>query len=253
MRTPGKLALLLLAALFVPASTFAQGGATGALSGVVQDVSGAVIAGAKVSVQSEATGEVVRTLTTDSSGVFAATLLPVGTYSIAVNAIGFPATKFPGDAVRIAETTRMTVVMNVNVVREVVEVQSEVERVNTSDATTGGSLSAQTIADLPLATRNFQQLLALSAGATANLGNAAALRRGDARRARHGVRSIDWTCCRLWRPERKRRNSLQRHLGTPAVRNDDRGFISPGYLPHSPGDTAEQPFRVYLKHVQMRK
>ncbi len=38
---------------------FAQGGATGAISGVVQDPTGAVIANAKVSIKNEATGEVV--------------------------------------------------------------------------------------------------------------------------------------------------------------------------------------------------
>ena len=66
-------------------------------------------------------------------------------------------------------------------VAEVVEVQSEVAPVNTTDATTGQSLSNATITSLPLATRNFQQLLSLSAGASSNLNNAAALGRGDVR------------------------------------------------------------------------
>jgi hypothetical protein len=160
---------------------FAQGGATGAIGGVVQDASGAVIAGAKVNVKSEATGELLRQLTTDTSGLFTATLLPVGTYTVEVNAAGFPDTKFAGVVVRITETTRMTAVIKVSVVKEVVEVQSQVQQVDTTDATTGQSLGAKTIADLPLATRNFQQLLDLSAGASANLNNAAALGRGDVR------------------------------------------------------------------------
>ena len=46
---------------------FAQGGATGAIGGVVQDASGAVIANAKVSIKNEATGEVLRQVTTDAS------------------------------------------------------------------------------------------------------------------------------------------------------------------------------------------
>jgi len=128
---------------------FAQGGATGAISGVAQDASGAVIANAKVSVKSEATGEVLRQVTTDTSGLFTVTLLPVGLYTVEVNAAGFPDTKFPGVVVRITETTRMTAVMKVSAVKEVVEVQSEVEQVNTTDATTGQSLGAQTITDLP--------------------------------------------------------------------------------------------------------
>jgi len=157
---------------------FAQGGATGAIAGLVQDASGAVIANAKVSVKSEATGEILREATTDASGSFTATLLPVGAYTVEVTTAGFPVTRFPGILVRITETTRMTGVMNVSVVKEVVEVQSQVEQVNTTDATTGQSLGAQTITDLPLATRNFQQLLTLSAGASSDLNNASQLGRG---------------------------------------------------------------------------
>jgi hypothetical protein len=176
-----KLAVLLPLLLFIASLAFAQGGATGAISGVVQDSSGAVIANAKVSITSEATGEVLRQLTTNASGLFNALLLPVGTYTVEVNAAGFPVTKFPGLVVRITETTRMTAVIKVSTVKQVVEVQAEAETVNTSDATTGESISSATVNTLPLATRNFQQLLDLSAGASASLNNAASLGRGDVR------------------------------------------------------------------------
>ncbi len=173
---------MMASGLFLAVSTgmmLAQGGATGAIGGAVQDASGAVIANAKVSIKSEATGEVLRVVTSDASGLFTATLLPVGTYTVEVNAAGFPDTKFPGVVVRITETTRMTAVMKVSTVKEVVEVQSQVEQVNTTDATTGQSLGAQTITDLPLATRNFQQLLTLSSGASSDLNGAAQLGRGS--------------------------------------------------------------------------
>ncbi len=81
----------------------------------------------------------------------------------------------------ITETTRLTASLKVTSVTQVVEVQSEVAQVDTTDATTGESLSNATITSLPLATRNFQQLLSLSAGASSNLNNAAALGRGDVR------------------------------------------------------------------------
>lgn len=173
------LAMLLLSSLSFASLVFAQGGATGAISGVVQDASGAVLAGAQVNITSEATGEVIRQTTTDSSGAFTASLLPVGTYAVIVTAKGFPNTKYPGVVVRITETTRMTATLKPATVQEVVDVQSQVEQVNTSDATTGQSLGTQTINDLPLATRNFQQLLALSAGASSDLNGAAQLGRGQ--------------------------------------------------------------------------
>jgi hypothetical protein len=57
-------AVLLLLSLFVGSLAFAQGGATGAIAGVVQDASGAVVANAKVTVTSEATNEALRQVTT---------------------------------------------------------------------------------------------------------------------------------------------------------------------------------------------
>ena len=171
--------VLVLLSLCLASISLAQGGATGAIGGIVQDPSGAVIAGAKINITSETTGEVVRQTTSDASGSFIATLLPVGNYTVEVQAQGFPDTKFPGVTVRITETTRMTAVVKVSTVKQVVEVQSIVEQVNTTDATTGQSIGSQTITDLPLATRNFQQLLALSAGASTDLNGAAQLGRGQ--------------------------------------------------------------------------
>jgi hypothetical protein len=173
--------VLSIAVSFFASSAFAQGGATGAIGGVVQDASGAVIANAKVTVTSEATGEVLRQLKTDATGAFNASLLPAGTYTVEVNVAGFPDTKFPGITVRITETTRITASLKLSAVKEVVEVQSEAEQVNTTDATTGQAISSTTVSTLPLATRNFQQLLDLSAGASADLNSAAALGRGNVR------------------------------------------------------------------------
>jgi len=162
-------------------TAWAQGGATGAISGTVQDATGAAVANAQVDIISEATGQTVRRVTSDSSGLFNATLLPVDSYRLEVSAKGFATVRFPGILVRITETTRVTAVVKIGGVKEVVEVQSEVAQVNTADPTTGQSVGSQTITSLPLATRNFQQLLDLNAGATANLNNAAALGRGDVR------------------------------------------------------------------------
>jgi hypothetical protein len=173
--------VLMLLVLCLGSLAFAQGGATGAISGVVQDASGAVIANAKVNVTSEATGELLRQLKTDASGLFNVTLLPVGNYTVEVNAAGFPVTKFPGVTVRITETTRITAVIKVSTVKEVVEVQAEAEQIDTTDATTGEAISSTTVSTLPLATRNFQQLLDLSAGASADLNSAASLGRGNVR------------------------------------------------------------------------
>jgi len=158
---------------------FAQGGATGAISGTVEDASGAVVSGAKVKITSEATGQQVRELTTDEAGIFTATLLPVGNYAVEVNATGFAPSKFTGIAVSITETTRMIATLKVSSSQQEVVVESQVTQIDTADAATGESVGTETITTLPLATRNFQQILTLSAGASSDLNNASQLGRGQ--------------------------------------------------------------------------
>ena len=159
--------------------TLAQGGATGAITGTVQDASGAVISGAQVNVINEATGQVIRKISTDLSGTVTATLLPVGNYSLEVSAPGFATSRVSGIVVRITETTRLTAALQVSPIKERLVVQAQVANVETTTATTGESLGSTTITSLPLATRNFQQLLTLSAGASSDLNNASQLGRGQ--------------------------------------------------------------------------
>jgi hypothetical protein len=165
--------------LCVVNTAWAQGGATGAISGTVQDASGAGVPNARVSIISEATGQSLREVTADSGGLFTAPLLPVGTYTVQVTAPGFAVTKFAGIVVNITETTRMTAALKPATIKETVEVQYELAPVETTAATTGESLGNTTITTLPLATRNFQQLLTLSAGASSDLNGASALGRGQ--------------------------------------------------------------------------
>ena len=88
MRCLQKIVVIAVFALSLSAMLIAQGGATGAISGTLQDAHGRVLAGAKVEVISEATGLTVRALGSDASGGFNV-LLPAANYSIAVEAEGF--------------------------------------------------------------------------------------------------------------------------------------------------------------------
>jgi hypothetical protein len=178
MRKWGRGLGLVLLFLCVALRTSGQGGATGAITGAVQDKSGREVTGAKVTALNESTKEVLRTEVTDSSGLFTMTLLPAGTYTIQVTADGFADTKAVGVAVRVTETTRLTIPLQLKSVQQSVEVSADVFTVRTTDATTGESLVGSTISALPLATQNFQQLLTLSAGASSSLNSASQLGRG---------------------------------------------------------------------------
>jgi hypothetical protein len=175
----GRCVTLVLLLLCGSLRAFGQGGATGAITGVVQDSSGGAVAGAKVQIVSEATGQVVRDLVTDSSGSFTAPLLPVGSYTVEVSAAGFATTKFTGVLVRVTETSRMTAVLKVAQTAQTVEVTAQVATVDTTSAVTGQALGSTTITELPLPTQNFQQLLTLSSGASSSVYNASQLGRGS--------------------------------------------------------------------------
>src|SRR2546429_1581482 len=125
-----------------------QGGATGAITGTVEDPSGAVLAGADVRILNQDTGALSRTLKTDANGSFTATLLPVGTYTVSVSSSGFQEASITGVVVRITETTRMEAKLRPTAVQQQIEVQAIIQAVDTSTATTGQAIEANTIRTL---------------------------------------------------------------------------------------------------------
>jgi hypothetical protein len=181
-------ALVSVVVLLTAGYLLAQGGATGAITGTVTDPTGAYVTNADVQIVNQGTGAVARTLKTDANGSFTAPLLPVGTYTVTVATPSFQEAKFTDIVVRVTETTRMTAKVAPLKVIEKVEVEAEVQQVETTTAATGQAIESQTIRELPLATQNFEQLLTLSTGAQSDLNASAQLGRGNVRVIVNGQR-----------------------------------------------------------------
>ncbi len=188
MASISRFIVLSVVAMALTAQVLAQGGATGAITGTVEDPSGAVVANAEVRITNQLTGVLERTLNTGPDGNFTAPLLPVGTYSVSIKSSGFAEGTFANVVVRVTETTRVTAKLTTKAVQQKIEVQAEVQAVDTTDATTGQAIESNTIRALPLATQNFQQLLTLSTGAQSELNAAAQLGRGQVRIQVNGQR-----------------------------------------------------------------
>jgi len=180
--------VLIGGALLGANASYGQGGATGAISGVVVDTSGGSIAAADVQIVDSRTESMVRKLATNTDGIFVGTLLPPGNYVVVVNKPGFAEARATGMEVRVTETTRVTITLKPGAVSEKVEISAQVTSVETSNATTGQSLGTATIRELPLATQNYQQLLTLSSGAQSELNAAAQLGRGSVKLFVNGQR-----------------------------------------------------------------
>lgn len=160
--------------MFYTINLFGQG-TNGQISGTVTDQTGAVIAGATVQVTSIGTN-LTRQTTTNESGFYAFQALPIGRYSVEISSQGFQTLKTEV-VVNVTQTTTLSPELSVSGSDVVVDVLPPLTQTET--AQTGRVVQEETIRQLPLPTRNFQQLLTLSPGAQNSLSNSTELGRGD--------------------------------------------------------------------------
>lgn len=153
-------------------------GDTGQLNGTVVDANGAVVVGASVKLISQSTSQ-VREMVTGESGEFAFLLLPPGRYKLEVSANGFRTTLIDDANVNITQTTSLLIHLDAATVAGVVTINADPPLVQQESSQMGRVLEGETIRQLPLPTRNFQQLLTLSPGTSASVSNNTELGRGD--------------------------------------------------------------------------
>jgi hypothetical protein len=151
-----------LACLFTPRL---HGQATGSFSGTVSDKAGAVIPGATVRINSQATG-LSRESKTDDSGHYLIPLLPVSYYTIRVEAQGFGPVEQKELRLQIDEQRELNFTLQPASVSTAVEVNGTEVAVETSTPELGQVITAEEVADLPLNGRNFVQLATLTPGTT---------------------------------------------------------------------------------------
>jgi hypothetical protein len=83
---------------------------TGIIRGTVSDPNGAAVAGATIQLREIRTG-FQRSITTNASGVFVASLLPLGTYDVTARAVGFNETRRSGIVVRVGEMVELALAL----------------------------------------------------------------------------------------------------------------------------------------------
>ncbi len=168
-----RICLSLLSLLIVLSfNVFSQTSGTGALTGTVTDPSGASVANATVTVTSLATGQ-ARTATTGADGSYKFGLLPPGNYRLRYEASGFKTVEVPSATVTVTETATLDRKLEVGAQTQEVTVQAETEAIQTTSSAMGSVVAGENVTSLPLASRNYTNLLSLSAGANANVSNAA--------------------------------------------------------------------------------
>jgi hypothetical protein len=143
-----------------------RGQATGSFSGNVLDKSGAGVAGATVTVTSQATG-LSRDGKTDNAGHYLIPLLSVGTYTVRVDSNGFQSAETKDLRLQVDEARELDFTLTPASVVTTVTVESEAVAIETANPSLGQVITSQQVAQLPLNGRDFVQLATLTAGATA--------------------------------------------------------------------------------------
>lgn len=181
----GKILASVVLLMLFSALVWGQG-ATGTIIGNLTDPNGAVISGASIKVTSLDTN-FTRETTTNGEGVYSVQLLPAGRYRVEITMSGFA--KYSALAeVNIAQVTSVNGQLSLSGV-DAIQVDVGAPSIQVETSQNGRTITGDTIRQLPLPSRNFQQLLALSPGAQASVTNSTDLGRGDATISVNGQRT----------------------------------------------------------------
>jgi hypothetical protein len=161
---------LFAAILFVAcASACMAQTSTSLISGSVFDNSGAVVIGATVTAIHEGTGATLKQ-TSNNAGLYAFPSVPVGTYTIVVEAAGFKTARQTGNTLVVGTPLTINLTLQVGSATETVNVEAAIEQLNTTSATLGNVVEQHTIKTLPLNGRNPLNLIVLEPGVTQRSG-----------------------------------------------------------------------------------
>jgi Carboxypeptidase regulatory-like domain/TonB dependent receptor/TonB-dependent Receptor Plug Domain len=136
----------------------------GSIAGTVTDTTGAAVTGATVTVHNVATG-VDRITQTGIDGGYLVPELQVGTYTVTVELGGFQKAVTTGVTVDVATEKRIDVVLKPGAVTNSVTVAGEdIPEVDTTGDTLGGTLTQETVKNLPVNGRDYTKLIYLTPG-----------------------------------------------------------------------------------------
>jgi Carboxypeptidase regulatory-like domain len=153
---------IVLATMSLSAQTF-----RGTIMGTVTDASGAVVAGANVTVKNAGTG-LERSTQTSAEGTYSLPELPIGTYSVTVTQAGFQTYVAKDVIVDVSAEHRVDAKLAAGQVSQSVEVSANIPLIETTSNTLGGTIDATQISNLPVNGRDFVKLATLVPGAGAD-------------------------------------------------------------------------------------
>jgi hypothetical protein len=161
-RISSRLPVFFLAVVCIVSSAWAQKDA-GSIVGTVRDQTGAIVAGAEVTVSDSERGIRLETKTNDS-GEYVASPLRVGRYTVTVEHPGFKRAVTPPVDLDVQQRIALNIALQVGQISESIEVTAATPLLETETSELGQVVDNKRMANLPLNGRNFAQLALLTAG-----------------------------------------------------------------------------------------
>ena len=154
-------ALLLSSVLAFSPRLMAQNSSS--IEGVITDATGAAVPAANVTVKNTETG-ITRTVKTDAAGRYSVTALGNGSYAISAVAANFSTTSLTGVKLDISQTLKEDISLSVGGASDQVSVEAQALTTETETSSNGQTLDQKSVAELPLANRQFYNLVEVAPG-----------------------------------------------------------------------------------------
>src|SRR5262245_27510868 len=137
---------------------------TGTVAGTIKDSTGAVIPGATVLVTNLDTGVKARTVITDDASRYVVPFLPVGRYRINVDKAGFQKGLINSVQVNAHDEITGNLVLQIGSTTQEVTVVANAVSVELESSQAAGLIDEAQIREIPLNSRNYEQLVILQPG-----------------------------------------------------------------------------------------
>ena len=148
IRSLPALSLFVFCGLFALVPSYGQS-ERGTISGTVQDASGALVPGAKVTVTNPATNTNSTTVSTEA-GTYAVPNLTVGQYSVRVDKEGFKPSVRSGITLNAASNARVDINLEIGTAQQSVEITADAQQLMTESAKSSTTINNKLVDELPL-------------------------------------------------------------------------------------------------------
>ena len=162
-RTAKAVPFLIVLAILFGLPSLARAAVGGSISGTVKDPTGGVVPKATVTATDTDTG-IQQNVVTNDAGVYSFQNLPVGHYTLDINATGFRPYRRTSITLDVSSALIVDAMLEIGPTQETVTVEESAVQAETASTQLGDVITAANVAALPLNGRSYTDLLALQPG-----------------------------------------------------------------------------------------